>query len=142
MDKLYLVLAAVLLCEEEKVMKVVDVVGEENSIISESDAGDDLTQDGNSKVRELSKRSLFIVIKFIEVGTRESPLFEPSCVVYGTHELLAVLAISLPVPKPLVEVEEPVVRGASEEDVPDEDFSQDSVKSRFCIQEECKYWKL
>ena len=52
---------------------------------------------------------------------------------YGTHQLLVVLAVSLPVPKPLVEVEEPVVVGASEEHVPDEDFSQDSIESRFCI---------
>ena len=48
MDQLYLVLATILFGEEEQVVQVVDVVGEEHSIVSESDAGDDPVPDGDS----------------------------------------------------------------------------------------------
>ena len=48
MDQLYLVLAAILFGKEEKVVKAVDVVGEEHSIVSESDTGDDPVPDGDS----------------------------------------------------------------------------------------------
>ena len=61
---------------------------------------------------------------------------------YGTHELLVVLAISLPVLEALVKVEESVVLCTSKEHVPDKDFSQDSVECGFCVQKECKHWKF
>ena len=45
-----MVLATILFGEEEKMTEAVDVVGEEHTIVSESDAGDDPIQDGDSKL--------------------------------------------------------------------------------------------
>ena len=40
-DQFHFVLATILVCEEEKVLEVVDTIGDKYTIISKSDAGDD-----------------------------------------------------------------------------------------------------
>ena len=51
------------------------VVGEENSIISEKNAGDGGVSVGDSKHGELGRRRLLIVVEFVLVRRRDTSLF-------------------------------------------------------------------
>ena len=48
-----MILSAVLASEEKKVTEVVDVVGQEGSIIGEGDTGDCLAPEGDAKLGDL-----------------------------------------------------------------------------------------
>ena len=63
--KFHLVLSAVLLGEEEEMMEVVNVVGQESSIIGKRDAGDSLAPDSDAQLRGLREGGLLVVIQFI-----------------------------------------------------------------------------
>ena len=77
-DKFNLVIITVLDGEEKEVVKVIDIVGEENRIIGKRNAGDGVNSVGDSKHGELGGSGLLIVGKFILVGRRNSTLLQTS----------------------------------------------------------------
>ena len=108
-----MVLLAVFNCQVKKTREFTEGVRKKNSVISESNGGDNIGDKIYSKRGHLGCGELKVVAEFVDLVLINSALFNSEGVLNGSHENLIPFNECFPVAKPCINVEKAMAFGAS-----------------------------
>ena len=113
-----------------------DIIGQETTVISLANAGNNAAAKINPKLGALGNIDLRVVGELVEPVTGDAPLLDPTLVKDGAHEGLVPLTDSQSVAMPVVQVYQPLVTGPSFEGVDDDVLLGHHVEGTLGVQEE------
>ena len=136
--QLHLILGAVVPCQVEEVLQLVDVVGADSRVICLANSSNMEVTQTASKTRILSLPQLLVVVELVVVGGVGTALLNATLVVDRTHEVAVPSTVSLAASKSQVPVQNSLVFGCIQVQPSYKDLAEDTVKGGPSIKEEDK----
>ena len=112
---------------------MVNIVGQESSIVCLSNRSHRVTRDGGAKATLLGSGELLVIVDLIELTAVGPPLIQAKLVLDGAHHVLLPLTKSGAVRQAEIPILDPLVRSGVQEQSSDKNLSQNKIESRFCI---------